>query len=137
MKYRDATQYDSTQIAQLHTQNWQIAYRGILNDYYLDHEALQERSELWHKRLMSPAENQKVLVVEEDAKICGFVCIYGQKDPQWGSLIDNLHVNYEIQGKGIGKQLMQKAAEWVSQFYPQSGIYLWVYVILTTLFLKI
>jgi GNAT superfamily N-acetyltransferase len=57
----------------------------------------------------------------------GFVCVFGDQDPVWGSLIDNLHVAPESHRSGVGRQLMQRAAQWLDQMYPELGVYLWAY----------
>lgn len=44
----------------------------------------------------------------------------------WGSYIDNLHVACDVQGRGIGRALMRRAAEWLSEVQSQGGVYLWV-----------
>ena len=73
----------------------------------------------------APPQNQGVIVTEDDAGLQGFICVYGAKDPQWGSLIDNLHVAPERKRGGTGTQLMREGAAWLHQHYPQSAVYLW------------
>jgi ribosomal protein S18 acetylase RimI-like enzyme len=127
MTYRIATKNDAHAIAQLHTNSWRVSYRGILNERYLETEILQDRLQLWTKRLAQPTPTQYVLLATEGDKLCGFVCVYGDDDERWGALIDNLHVSPELKGRGIGAGLMRKAASWILQNYPYLGLYLWVY----------
>ena len=127
MPYREATSNDIDQIAALHTQSWRQTYRGILRDDYLDGDILQDRLAVWTNRLNSPAPNQFMVVAVENDQIQGFVCVFGDDHPQWGSLVDNLHVNQAVKGQGIGKSLMQAAAEWVRRHQQHPGVYLWVY----------
>ena len=125
--YREALPTDAESIAHLHTLSWQHAYRGILTDQYLDHEALDDRRNVWRERFASPADNQYILTAVEDHQIKGFICLYHNHDEQWGSLVDNLHVRKEHKGQGIGTGLLQRAARWVSQLDRHPGLHLWVF----------
>jgi GNAT superfamily N-acetyltransferase len=127
MKLRTAQLKDAQAIAQLHTESWRSAYRGILLDSFLDGDIVQNRLEIWTKRFNEPSPNQHIILAEKDGELQGFVCIYGANDAQWGSLIDNLHVKPHLKGQGIGKILIYEAMKWAKENYPQSGIYLWVY----------
>jgi ribosomal protein S18 acetylase RimI-like enzyme len=127
MKYRKAKSNEAEAIANIHAQSWQVAYRGILTDAFLDHEVLENRLKIWTERFSHPAKNEFICVAVEKQVLKGFVCMYGNDDAQWGTLVDNLHVSPELKGQGIGKRLMQEAAKWVSKKYPNSGLYLWVY----------
>jgi ribosomal protein S18 acetylase RimI-like enzyme len=127
MTYREANFNDAAQIAALHAKSWRYAYRGILRDDFLDGDVFQNRVALWEQRLASPPANQFVLAAIENQNIEGFVCVNGGADARWGSLIENLHVAKEMQGRSIGKALMKAAAAWIEKNYPEAGMYLWVY----------
>jgi GNAT superfamily N-acetyltransferase len=127
MNYREATIEDVEQIASLHAQSWQKHYRGILQEDYLNTQVLEDRRQVWQARLQHPAENQYVLVAEENHKICGLACLYLNHDPVWGSLLDNLHVSSAYKGQGIGRQLLVSVASWSYARSPLLPVYLWVY----------
>lgn len=127
MQYREATTEDAPQIAALHAQSWQQAYRGILRDEFLDGPVLQDRASLWQRRLSAPPDNLFVLLALENQNLCGFVSVLGNDDPVWGALIDNLHVHPLQKGQGLGAQLMHKAAEWIKRRDSTGKFYLWVY----------
>jgi ribosomal protein S18 acetylase RimI-like enzyme len=127
MTYRKAKPNEAEAIAILHAQSWQVAYKGILSDAFLRDEVLDNRLKLWQTRFYNPPNNVFICVAVDENDLKGFVCIYGNDDAQWGSLIDNLHVLPNLKGQGIGKTLMQKAVEWASKNYPNTGLYLWVY----------
>ncbi|MDO1446536.1 GNAT family N-acetyltransferase [Rhodocytophaga aerolata] len=125
--FRKATTQDAENIAALHALSWQLHYRGILLDEFLDNHVQQNRLELWQSRLEQPKETQHVVLAEAEGKAIGFVCVYAHADPVWGALVDNLHVLFPQKGQGIGTQLIQQAAKWVYSTYGDSGLYLWVY----------
>jgi len=124
--YRVANPADAEAIAQLHAQSWQRHYRGIWSDAFLDGPVTANRMELWKKRFSTPKEDQYVVVAESADQLVGFVCMYAEDDPQYGALLDNLHVSSILQGKGVGKELMQKAAAWLYARDPAAMFYLWV-----------
>ena len=127
MNYRKATPADVQQIALLHAESWRNSYRGMLSDEFLDREVVENRLEVWRSRLDSPVEGQFVLVAEENQKLCGFVCVFGNYDENFGALLDNLHIRLDKQRRGLGKELMYRTASWMEETYPQSGLYLWVF----------
>ncbi|QMW02192.1 GNAT family N-acetyltransferase [Spirosoma foliorum] len=124
--YREATPTDAEQIAQLHSLSWQQNYRGIWRDEFLDGPVLENRRKTWHSRLSQPKPNQHIIVAESAGLVCGFSCTYADEDPVYGALLDNLHVQAEQKGQGIGTILIKSAARWVYTKNPQSGFYLWV-----------
>lgn len=81
---------------------------------------------MWRERLGLPAPSQLVVVAEEHSEIRGFVCVFGDDDPEWGSLVDNLHVRLDAHKQGIGGRLLREAAAWAAANYPGRGLYLWV-----------
>ena len=127
MIYRQAKSNEAKAIAALHAKSWQVAYKGILSDAFLNNEVEENRLKIWTERFANPVGNEFIYVAVEDNLMKGFVCVYGNDDAQWGALIDNLHVLPESKGQGIGKQLMHEAAKWIGDNYPNPHFYLWVY----------
>ena len=125
--YRTATPKDWEAIALLHAQSWQLSYRGILSDRYLDHEIIEERKKVWKKRFLHPAENQFAIMAFDADQFCGFSCVYADHDAKWGALLDNLHVLPQWRGKRIGAELLIRGAAWSHQQDPESYYYLWVF----------
>jgi ribosomal protein S18 acetylase RimI-like enzyme len=126
IEYRDAQPHDADAVALLHTQSWRQSYRGSFSDAFLDEEQPAERIRVWRARLGRPAANQLVRLAFEGADLVGFVCVYGAHDPQWGSLIDNLHVSSAAKRRGIGASLMRQAGAWLGPLYAEVAIYLFV-----------
>lgn len=127
IKLREAQFPDYRLIAKLHSTSWQKSYRGILSDAFLDHEVEQERNDAWFKRLQFPTTNQQVTIATNNENMVGFSCILLDDDPDFGSLLDNLHVSITMQKSGIGKLLMKDCARTVYEKGSSNKMYLWVY----------
>ena len=126
IEYRDAQRPDADAVARLHAQSWRESYRGSFTDAFLDDEQPAERIGVWRERLGRPAPNQLVRLAFAGADLMGFVCVYAARDPDWGSLIDNLHVRHDATKRGTGAALMRAAAEWCWTAYPARPIHLLV-----------
>jgi ribosomal protein S18 acetylase RimI-like enzyme len=126
IEYRRAEACDAQAIAELHARSWREHYRGSFLDAFLDGDLPGERLRVWRERLETPADGQFVQLALAATGLAGFVCAYGDHDPRWGSLIDNLHVARACHGAGIGRELMRRAGAWLSQRYPELPVYLLV-----------
>ena len=124
--YRIANKKDIPAIAGLHSLSWKLNYRGSFSDHYLDHEVDHDRLAIWSQRFKDPNPKQGVILAEAQSKLLGFVCTFLDYHKTWGAYLDNLHVQPELYGQGLGKILMAKSAEWVLQERPESPLYLWV-----------
>jgi GNAT superfamily N-acetyltransferase len=127
MKFRIATFQDYHSIAKLHIDSWKNSYRGILSDDYLDNRVEAERMNYWHDRMKNPKVNQVILLCEETGSLLGFVGFYVDDDEVLGTYIDNLHVQKELKGQGIGKLILQEVVKWIKQNAQYQKMYLWVY----------
>lgn len=123
----NATLEDAPAIADLHATSWEIHYRGMMTDHYLDHEVRQDRLEVWTERLSNPNEKQHIIMAKENEELVGFTCVFAEESLEWGALLDNIHVLPGHQGKGIGKELLQRAAKWVFAQDPAAKLYLLVF----------
>ena len=125
-RLRAADASDVEAIAALHTDSWQRTYRGMMSDAFLDGPALENRRTVWRERLGTPASDRLVVVADDGGRIVGFICVFARADAGWGAYIDNLHVVHDWKGRGVGRVLMRRAAEWVCETQPGAGVYLWV-----------
>ena len=126
MELRPATYADVPTIANLHANSWRLAYRGAFNDEYLASEADGDRLRFWEERLTSPAPNQCVLLLTLGSKLVGFVCLFAQHHPDYGSFLNNLHVAESHLGQGHGARLMLAAREHFEILSPATPVYLFV-----------
>ena len=124
--YRTAAAKDVKPIAQLHAQSWSENYRDSFSIEYLDGPVFEERLEVWKGRFNTIDPSQHTIVAEQENQLCGFVCLFTDRDPKWGTLIDNIHVSREYQGKGIGKELMVRTDEYIQQHSKINKYFLWV-----------
>jgi GNAT superfamily N-acetyltransferase len=119
---------DESAIARLHADSWRAAYRGILGDDFLDDSVVANRRELWRTRFSEiDRTDQLILVGEEHGEIQAFACAFLDADPEWGTLLDNLHVLPGLKGRGLGRRLLSAVAENIRRHGLHSMLHLWVY----------
>lgn len=115
------------EIADLHATSWQENYQNNFDAEYLAGPVFEERRKVWKERFEAAAENQRILVAEQDDLILGFVCHYLDKDKKLGSYIDNLHVRSSAKGLGIGRSLMREASANIKKEASAEKFYLYVF----------
>ncbi len=123
---RSADRADAPQIAGVHADSWRRHYRGAYSDLYLDGDLDADRLSAWTERLGQFDPDRCTLVADDGSRIVGFVHLVLDADPNWGALIDNLHVVHSLQRNGVGSRLLAASAWAVIDRRPGSGIYLWV-----------
>ena len=125
--YREATAEDAEAIARLHADSWRRNYRGSYSDAYLDGDVECDRLAVWTERLVTnPASDACTFVAESDGVLAGFAHTALNADPEWGALLDNLHVAHALKGQGVGTRLMAETARAVIARTPSSGLFLLV-----------
>jgi GNAT superfamily N-acetyltransferase len=127
MKINKATARDSKNIGWLHAASWNNSYQGIMDDEYLDQFVWIERLTFWMKRLNPIAENLIVWKAYENRQLFGFISIFINEDPIFGTLIDNFHIHPELKNQKIGQQLIREAMLYCAKNHPNQGVYLWVF----------
>jgi len=123
---RRAVLSDAAAIGVLHADSWRRHYRSAYSDAYLDGELDTDRMLVWTKRLTLGGDDSVTLIANHENKTAGFIHVDLDGDPTWGALVDNLHVGHELQGAGIGTQLLKVAARTVIARRLGSGLYPWV-----------
>ncbi|WP_347467209.1 GNAT family N-acetyltransferase [Burkholderia stagnalis] len=113
---RHATPDDARTIATLHTLSWQRAYSHILPADYLEHDAPGAHLSRWIAYFARPeAEWGMVRIAEVDGVAIGFASAENVQDPQYGALLDCLHVLADHQGRGAGRLLIEAARAWARE----------------------
>ncbi len=123
--YNFGSSKDVASIAQLHAENWQKYYRGALREDYLDQEVHEERRLAWSQRLAKEQAGRCLITARQNEKLVGFAYSFLDYDEQ-GSYLDNLHVNEAYHGRGVGRRLMAKSAQWLIDQDSKRPYYLWV-----------
>ena len=116
---------DVETVAGLHADSWRRHYRGAYSDAFLDVDVDADRLGVWSDRLSADDESAATLLAEEGGVFVGFVHVVFDADPQWGSLVDNLHVVWARKRNGFGSLLLSAAAGAVLD-HGDGGLYLWV-----------
>jgi GNAT superfamily N-acetyltransferase len=118
---------DARAIAALHVKSWRTAYRGLVPDEFLAGPVEDDRRTIWESRLSVPDETVLVLkALNQDGVMVGFTCVLRDGDPEWGPLLDNLHVSPDLKGQGIGARLLRASRAWSSAVAPGQPMHLWV-----------
>lgn len=103
---RKAISCDADAIAQVHVQSWLETYQGIVKKSILEQQSVSERTHLWQQVLRLPQHH--VWVFEDHRGIWGFIDLE-LLEQQGFAEIRALYLLKEVQGQGIGCQLMQHA----------------------------
>lgn len=103
MIVRRAEKEDVRQISEILVEDWKTAYRGIIDDDFLDSMSVEQRYEIEVKRY------QKYLVATDGKEILGYAWLEPAEDETADCEIIALYVRYAKRNHGIGKLLMQHA----------------------------
>ena len=119
---------DAEAIASLHAESWRSAYRGLMPDSFLDGPVFEERRALWAERMHAAQPDRRFVckAVDDSGTIVGFACVLLDEEPEWGALLDNLHVRADAKGSGVGYALFQACLDWVRRTAPGTNMHLTV-----------
>ena len=106
MIVRRAEKEDVRQIAEILVEDWQKAYRGIMDDAFLDSLNADRRYETEVKRY------QKYVVAADGNEILGYVWLETTADEPADCEVIALYVRYSRRNNGIGKLLMKYAVRY-------------------------
>ena len=113
-------------IARLQADSWQRHYRGAYTGDFLDHEVAGFLQTLWAQRMATSQPMTRTILAEYEGAIVGLAHTILAQDSTWGSLIDNVHVGYDLKRQGIGTRLLALTGEAVCAWSAGSGLFLWV-----------
>lgn len=99
---------DIKQVAKIITDDWKIAYRGIIDDEYLDNLNYEDREE----RIRNKYNRQKSIVYEENDIVKGYSRFGENRDEEkdFGELYA-LYIKPDERGNGIGGKLLKETVK--------------------------
>lgn len=98
---------DINEIAKIITEDWKIAYKGIIDKEFLETLNYKEKA----KRIREKYQEQKSIVYIENNNIKGY-CRFGEnRDKKEYGEIYALYIKYGERNNGIGKSLSKKAMQ--------------------------
>ncbi|WP_404969609.1 GNAT family N-acetyltransferase [Vibrio campbellii] len=68
---RNAVRDEANQIAKIHVDSWQVAYRGLMPQSYIDQFTRERRERMWTRVMTEQLAN--LIVVEKQKEIVGFL----------------------------------------------------------------
>ena len=104
---RPATGQDVMQISEIITEDWRLAYRGIIDDGFLNSLSVEDR----YRRELPRYD--KYIVAAENDKVLGLAWLELSAEDGADCEIIALYVRYGLRNSGVGRALMANA---VGQF---------------------
>ena len=103
MVIRSAEKEDVRQIAEILVEDWQKAYRGIMDDAFLDAMTVENRYEIELRRF------EKLIVAADGDTVLGYAWPEEADEAPADCEVIALYVRYALRNRGVGKRLMQYA----------------------------
>lgn len=111
---RQAKPLDNYAIANIIVSGWKTAYKGLINDEFLDNLSVDIKAENWKNIILSQNENNHIYIYEENNEILG-VIRFGKPDENYNNYNAEIHVLYvkpALKRKGIGTKLFNFAKKY-------------------------
>jgi GNAT superfamily N-acetyltransferase len=120
---------DARAIGALHVASWQWAYRGSIDQAYLDALDPIARAERWRELLSARAPHDpaqaRTWLAFDGAELVGFVDTARSDDDAAAFEVRALYVAAHAAGTGVGAQLLRRALRDVER-HGARGVFLWV-----------
>jgi ribosomal protein S18 acetylase RimI-like enzyme len=125
VQLRPAVPPDAADIARVHVRAWQVGYRGLLPDDYLDGLRAEDRASRYTLGDAS-AETPSTIVAVERSTLCGFVTTGPAREGTGGAgHLMALYVDPDHWGRGIGRSLIERGrAELAARGYREAVLWL-------------
>src|ERR1700748_1840529 len=110
MLLRPAEPDDAIAVARVHVRAWQVAYRTLLPDDYLDQLRPEDRAERYDFATSDPLKPHTIVALE-GVSVLGFVTTAPSREPDLSNHgeLCALYVDPEQWGRGIGVSLISAA----------------------------
>lgn len=109
---RKAKIEDSEIIASLIIRSWQTAYKGLINQEFLDNMNKNEMTKKWTNNILSQNKDDNIYVYEKNNKILGIIRfgkVNNEEDKIHNAEIYVLYVEPKLKRNGIGRKLFKHA----------------------------
>lgn len=110
---REATAFDSTALARVHVASWRAAYRGIIDDDWLDALSIDAQAARWQRWFRSrPASCFTRVAVDARARVVGYAS-GGEARVRSRPTLGEVYTIYllpEAQRRGTGARLLRSMA---------------------------
>jgi GNAT superfamily N-acetyltransferase len=109
---RRAEPEDNDAVAEVHVRSWQVAYRGLLPDEYLDALDPADRASRYTFGDMDPGHPQTTVAVDAGV-ICGFATVAPCRDEDMSPAgeLYGIYVHPDWWNRGVGRILINDARE--------------------------
>ena len=109
---RRAEPEDNDAVAEVHVRSWQVAYRGLLPNQYLDALDPADRASRYTFGDMDPGQPQTTVAVDGDV-ICGFATVGPCRDEDMSSAgeLNGIYVHPDWWNRGVGRMMINDARE--------------------------
>lgn len=110
---RKAIKSDSYSVAKLILSGWQTAYKGLIDDEFLNNMSVDFMAEKWADNIETQNLDNNIYVYEENKQILGIIR-FGKPDDASSTYNSEIHVLYvepSLKRKGIGTKLFQFATD--------------------------
>jgi L-amino acid N-acyltransferase YncA len=100
---------DASSIADVHVRSWQVAYRGLVDQGFLDRLSQAEHLSMWQHRFEAADPDLHVLVAEAGGGVVGFSSFGPSRDADAGVSTAAIYAIYlapEWFGTGAGRKLL-------------------------------
>jgi GNAT superfamily N-acetyltransferase len=124
---RAANPADAIAVAHVHVRSWQIAYRGLLPQPYLDSLRPEDRAGVYDFATVDPMKPYTLVAEGSDRSITGFVTICSPRDQDLAHAgeVCALYVDPLFWGQGFGAALIAAARLRLLE-HGFSTAYLWL-----------
>ena len=113
MVFREGQESDLAEIAALHTASQRLTYRGLLSDRYLDGLDPAKQRQKWE--VFSRQEGHTLLAARNRDGLLGFAAWKRDEELPKCLYLEALHVAPEARGKGVGADLIRRAARYARE----------------------
>ena len=106
---RNAQLRDADRIGAIQVRAWQVAYRGVMPDAYLDELNADDRAAYWRRQVLALLPDQRLKVIVDDGVVVGFAVAGPEHDGRVVGIGELYAINLDPQvwGRGLGRALLR------------------------------